>query len=175
MKYADSIPPEVPLDCGLILVDRLYVRMPLRCRNCLIYGYHEDSCPSPSKHCTCYVKPEHRSRLHPNCSGPQQVNLPRCPAYVREVKAKRLRITERNSREKALSRTPLLGPQFYSQAAAQAVKTLLLLLLCFHLFLVQKSAIQYPAAISYIGTVGFYLHSEFSFILVLVGCARLFC
>lgn len=125
LKFANSIPSEVKLDCGLILAVRVYVRMPLRCRNCLIYGHHEENCSSPSKHCTRCGKPEHAGQdctpFCPNCLGPHEVSSPHCRAYVREVEAKRLRITEGVSRETALSRIPLLGPQSYSQAAAQTV------------------------------------------------------
>lgn len=95
------------LSNGLRLSDRLFVRMPLRCRNCLTYGHHEDVC-SDIALCTKCALPSHQdeyTRTHcAACGGPYAVTDPGCSIFRREMAAKRLKITEGLTREAALIR-----------------------------------------------------------------------
>lgn len=47
------MPSEVKLYCGLILQVQQFVPAPLRCRKCLVYRHHENSCAKPRKCNVC--------------------------------------------------------------------------------------------------------------------------
>lgn len=108
LQFKDAVPPQVKLACGLILEVRIHVRMPLRCRKCLAYGHHEQTCNDAQK-CTGCALNEHPGSpctltRCAACSGDHAVTDPICSVYRMELEAKRIQLTAGISRVAALER-----------------------------------------------------------------------
>lgn len=104
-------PREVKLQCGLILQVQLYVPAPLRCRKCLNYRHHEDSCSRPRR-CTNCGAAGHLSDACTNaaccaaCGAPHRVTDPSCPVFLREKGINRLVAESACSRQEANAQLP---------------------------------------------------------------------
>lgn len=102
-----QLPTEVTLNCGLRLSVRPHIPAPLRCRKCLQYGHHEDSC-SRNPRCSKCGQAEHGDECNAvprcaACNGTHAVTDPNCPVFQREMRIKRILITEGTSRAAAIS------------------------------------------------------------------------
>lgn len=107
----NELPSEVKLDCGLILQVQLYVPAPLRCRKCLVYRHHEESCSKPKK-CTNCARTGHLGRDCQSspccaaCNGPHPVTDPSCLVFLREKEVNRVIADSGCSRQEAESKVP---------------------------------------------------------------------
>lgn len=70
-------PSEVRFDCGLSLRVKPFIPAPLRCRKCLVYRHHDDSCSKPRK-CTNCGLTGHLSNVcqRPPCCAAPRSNRP---------------------------------------------------------------------------------------------------
>lgn len=106
-----DLPAEVKLCCGLILPVKQYVPAPLRCRKCLVYRHHENSCTKQKK-CNNCGQTGHTRTSCPNpsqcaaCSGPHPVTDAACPVFIHERDINREIVAASCTRSEAEKKLP---------------------------------------------------------------------